>query len=100
MRQVFAGAACRIVGTEPVHMRIIYVQLQSLSLAFAGKFLQYVTPEWSGVYYVVAAGVCAEHGESVVVARRYSDISRSGVLECLNPFAGVEARRAEPCCQM
>ena len=90
-----AGSAGGILGTVPVHQRIVEVELESLGLARLRHLAEDVALE-RGVRDVVAV---VDHGrphrEAVVVTRGEGHVFRAGVREDAAPFLRAELRGIE-----
>ena len=95
MRHLFLMAAQGIIQAVPVEVGIIEMQLDAVSLARIGEFLEHITLEGGGVDDVVVAGSALEHRETVVVARGDGNVAGTGILDGTHPCIGIEARRIE-----
>ena len=93
-------AAQRVVQAVPIKVGIVEVQLDAVSLAGIGQFLQDIALEGGGIDDVIVAGLALEHREAVVVTRGDGDVTSTGILDGAYPLVGIKARWIETCGQL
>ena len=98
------SAACapdgEIIGTAPIELRIIKMQLDALFMAFIGQFFDDIALKRRAVNDVVRRLLGVEHRKAVVVARRDANVFRSGGFHIGHPFRCVVFRRIKPVGQL
>ena len=84
-----------VVQTVPIQMGIVEMQLDAVTLASVGEFLEHIALEGGGIDNVVVGDCALEHRESVVMARGDGDVAGARILDGSHPLVGVETRRIE-----